>query len=408
MNVTFRNISVFITLFALGLPSAEAVDGTPVWYDSVVAAPVSLTTVSSPSLAFDHLGMPSLSWSRLSLAGGSNSVMRSERSGLGLWSHRLVASGQGTGIATSLSFDRSERPIVGWMNETSEVFADFNNGQSVNMAGASANATAGALSLSHDLAGNLRGLYAESTAGSLRGISFNGTTFASAPLATLSGVDEIMDAQLTTDHAGLRHVVARADLDGGGQGVIIASEPTFPTSWPSATLVTADQISGVATATNPVTGHVALAYTSHNDGSNTSKLVFAEFDGIALQTTEVLSSTTSEFFDISLAYDLTDGRPAIAFEESAGGNDRLSLAYLNGSSQWLTSLIDDSISFDSPSGSLKPSLAFDDYGTSYPAVAYVDADGALTVAFDPPATPEPATALLVIVATSCLRRRRRA
>jgi MYXO-CTERM domain-containing protein len=406
MENPLRLVGAFLVLISLPVPVVLAIDGSPVWFNSTVATPVSQTTISSPSLAFDHLGMPSLSWSQLSSVGGSNTVTRSERSGLGLWSHRLVASGQGVGVATSLSFDRSERPIVGWMNETMEVFADFNNGQTVNMAGGNADADVGALSLSHDLAGNLRGLYAGSAVGSMHSISFNGATFSSAPMTTLAGVNDLMDAQLTTDHAGRRHVVARADLAAGGEGVVIASEPSFPTNWPSATLTTADQVLGVAAATNPLTGHVALAYTTRDNGSNTSKLVFAEFNGIALETTEVLSSTTSAFQDISLAYDLTDGRPAIAFEESVGGNDRLSLAYLNGSSQWLTSLIDDSVSFDSFNSGLKPSLAFDDYGTSYPAVAYVDADGSLTVAFDPPATPEPATALLVMVAAASIRRRR--
>ena len=82
-------------------------------------------------------------------------------------------------------------------------------------------------------------------------------------------------------------------------------------------------------------------------------------------------------------------------------------AYLDGAQQWQTSLVDDSIAPDAPDGMPRaPSLAYDDYGTSWPAIAYADADGSLTVAFDPP-VPEPGVMGLAFVGLALIARRRR-
>ncbi len=400
---------IVLTLLLVGLfttSAALAIDGTPVWFPSTVATLSPDNDVASPSLAFNHLGMPSVSWAARSNVGGVSTVFRSERSGLGLWAHRTVVAGVGVGVSTSLSFDRAERPIVAWMTDAFDIHADFNNGDVVGFVSANANSQSAALSISHDLAGNLRGVFGGSTTGSLRSVDFNGSSFSSLSLATIPSVDQIVDAQLATDHAGLRHIVARAEMAGGLEGVMIASEPTFAGAWSTATLDAATSVGGVSLATNPVNGRVGIAYTTRSAG--VSRLKYAEFNGVTLETTELMQSSASVYEDLSLAYDLSDGRPAIAFEEDVfSGPEQLKLAYMNGLGTWEQSLIDDSIMIDSPTGTGRPSLAFDDYGTSYPAVAYVDADGSLVVAFDPPAVPEPASILPIVLAIAVGFRRKR-
>lgn len=404
---SFRQNSLFIFwLLLFAASSAHGIDGSLVWRPSVVAPAAPDAFVAAPSLAFDHFGVPSVAWAAVSSVGGNSTVYRSELLGLGLWAHRPVATGFGLGTATSLSFDRAERPFVAWMTSGNEVHADFNNGQVVGLVAADAGDPAHGLSISHDLAGNLRGVFCGEAVGSLKSVDFDDIGFSSLSLTTVSGVQDIVDVQLATDHVGLRHVIARAELPGGLEGVVIASEPSFPASWPVATLASADSVGGVSVATNPANGRVGIAYTTTSSG--TSQLVYAELNNFALETTVLLESSMSAYEDVSLAYDLSDGRPAVAFEESVfAGGESLSLAYVDSAQQWQTSLIDDSILLDAPGAMLKPSLAFDDYGTSYPAVAYIDDDGSLTVAFDPPAVPEPASFVPLLLAAAMIRKRGR-
>ncbi|MCG8407280.1 MAG: PEP-CTERM sorting domain-containing protein [Phycisphaerales bacterium] len=403
-------VAAGLPLFLIQHPSL-AVDGTPFWFESTVSEPGG--AISSPVLAFNHFGTPSVSWS--SSTAGIDTVYRSERLGLGLWAHREVASGPTAGMQTALSFDRAERPTVAWIDGNGHVKAEFDNsGVHVSVANG-ADTVNPVLSISHDLAGNLRGLFTGTAAGDLFDIGSVGGAFSSSSLTTLSGIDEVLDARLTTDHSGLRHVVARVQPESGsGQSVVIASEPSFDGPWPSLALTTADEVHGIGINTDPTDGNVALSYTTYDTATNTSKLFYAKFNGFALEATEVLSSTTAIFYDVDLAFDLSDGRPAIAFEREVVSPlaEELVFAYLDGASQWQTSLVDDSISISSSLGGLRrPSLAFDDFGTSWPAIAYIDADESLNVAFDPPVpVPEPGTAGLMaagLVILSGRSRRRR-
>jgi hypothetical protein len=213
----------------------------------------------------------------------------------------------------------------------------------------------------------------------------------------------LMDAAMVADGRGLRQIVARVELSAGSEAVMAASEAPGGGPWSSGSLFTANTVSGVDIAVDPGDGNVAVAYSTF-DGVNTSKLFFAKFNGFAMETTEVRSSTQHRFEDLSLAFDLADGLPAIAVEHKdiGLGQDQLALIYQDGAMIWQTSIIDSAISFDAPGGlQRRPSLAFDDFGTSFPAVAYVDNDEVLTVAFDPP-VPEPSTVMLILSAAALI------
>lgn len=387
--------------------SALGTGGTPSWSLSLVSGVDPGTYATSPTLAFDHYGTPSVSWSQVWSLSGMNSVRHSQLLGTGLWSHREVASGQGVGLMTSLSFDRAERPTIAWLDEDGSVSAEFNGGGAQQVAISGAGVVHPVLSLSHDLAGDLRGMYGEATPGGFSDIGYSGGVFSSGPLTTLSGLDAVLGAGLVTDHQGLRHIAARAELGGGGEAVVIASEPPGGGSWPAGQFVIADAIKGVDIAIDPTDGNIALAYTTLDAGTNTSSLYYAKFNGVLFDTTLVASSIFDVFEDASLAFDFSDGRPAIAYEQRLASAEHLMFAYLDGAQQWQTSLVDDSIAMDAPDGMPRaPSLAYDDYGTSWPAIAYADADGSLTVAFDPP-VPEPGALGLAFVGLAIIARRRR-
>lgn len=407
MSVRLMSRSVVFIAAMLALTSpAFAVNGTPSWFESRVGTVPGGYYASSPSMAFDHYGTPFVSWSRVFNGAGTNIVHRSQFTGLGLWTTSDVATGSEIGLVTSLAFDRAERPTIAWINNGGVVSASFNGGAPQSF-GTNATTTTPSLDISYDLAGNLRGAYARTTPGNFFDISYAGATFNTTDMTTLPGVATVIDAAMIADGRGLRQVAARANLSGGGQGVVLASEPSIPGPWATAPLVTADNIYGVDIAMDPTDGRAALAYTTFNSGTNTSKLFYAKFNGFQLQTTEILSNTNFIYEDLSLAFDLSDGRPAIAYERrnSSSGAQELHFSYLNASSMWQNSLVDAMISMDAPGGRpRRPSLAFDDYGTSWPAIAYIDSDGGLNVAFDPP-VPEPQALFMLSLATLVIRRR---
>jgi hypothetical protein len=386
---------------------AWAVDGNPVWTRSLIINNMPPnTTVSSPVLAFDHYGTPGVSWSLCSATGGNNTVWCSQLSGMGFWTHHQLATGQGIGAWTALTFDRAERPIIGWVNSDGTVKGQFNFGTTQQI-GTGANASRAALSMECDLAGDLRGMFAKvSPAGNFFAIGYSGGNFNSTNMVTINDGGTIIDAAMTTDQRdGLRHLIAREDLDGGGEAVVVASESTSG-DWGFVRLITATEVKGVDIAVDPTDGRVALAYTTFDTGPDRSTLWYAKFNGVTLVPQSVLEPTTDSLEDVSLAFDLSDGRPAIAFERfvSSTGHGNLQFAYLDAASQWQTSVVDDDVSLEA-SMPRRPSLAFDDYATSWPAIAYIDGGGYPRVAFDP-AVPEPASLGLLSAGLVLLPRRR--
>jgi len=379
-------------------PAAFATSGTPTWTFSLVGTADPNTYVSTPDLAFDHYGTPSVSWSLVSTNGGANSVRHSQRMGLGIWNNREIFSGTGAGVRTANAFDRAERPAVAWINDSGVVQGQFNYGSIQTIAALGANVLAPTLSLHYDLAGSLRGMYGTSSAGAFSSIGYSAPNFNTGALTTLPGVTTVYDAKMVVDNRGLRQLAARAGLSAGGQALSLASEPAGGGgTWPSTNFVTADAIDGVDVDVDPTDGGVAVAYTTFTSATNTSRLFYTKFIGGLVATTQILTTTTERYYDLSLDFDRSDGRPAIAYERKVNATSAQELwyAFLNASSVWQPGLVDATISSELANGMVRaPSLAFDDYGTSWPAIAYTDADGSLRVAFDPP-TPEPATVILL-------------
>jgi hypothetical protein len=393
-----RNVAALAAYLALSAP-VLAINGTPTWFQSEVGLPLVSSYVSTPTLAFDHYGSAAVSWSSVSQVGGTHSVRYSQFLGFGQWHTRELASSVGAGMRTSLSFDRSERPSVAWVNTNGSVQASFNLGAPQELTATGAHFNNPVVSLSHDLAGTLRGMYARETAGNLFEIGYTTGSFTNANMTTLSGVTSIVDAAMLADDRGLRQVAARVNLTAGDQGLVLASEPFGGGTWPAVTHIVADNVTGVDLAMDPTDGRMAVAYTTRDDTSGISKLYYSKFNGFSMQTTELASSAAFRYEDVSLAFDFSDGLPALAYERKniGSGAEELMFAYRdNVMWQLPAAAVDGTISMEAPGNKARgPSLAFDDFGTSWPAIAYADSDGSLNVAFDPP-VPEPGTLLMFL------------
>ncbi len=385
----------------------HAINGTPVWNFTPVAAPQSGMSITAPALAFDHYGVPAIAWTQTHSFDGTSILTRSRATGLGGWQHLTVDSGVNAAFAASMSFDRAERPTVAWVGGTT-VKTQFNDITLQTVAGNPGNSRY-AIQVYHDLTGTLKGVYTGAATGSLFALSGANGNHTSTSIGVIPNAATIKDVAMTTDYAGRRHLIARARMNSNLDAVVVATEPFSGSAWTMNTLTTVDIVGGVSIATDPTDGRIALAYTTY-DGT-TSKLFYAKSNGFSLATTEVQTSTSAVFEDIDLKFDLSDGRPAIAFERQVASPfaQQLWFAYMNPSSVWQSGVVDSTIQMNHPTGlNRKPSLAFDDFGTSWPAIAYVDSDGSLQVAVDPPgAAPEPATVAMLALGSMLIRRRRR-
>lgn len=396
----------------LASSAALAINGTPSWQLSLVApSPGVERHLTSPCLQFDHYGTAALTWTDASSTGlASNDLRHSELTELGLWSHRTLTSGSGIGAVTALSYDRSERPQVAWINSPGGGRGgsfNYQTPQSIS-SGPAASTSPPLLSLRHDLAGNLRGAYAGSTPGEIGGISWNGSTYNGSLLTTISDVSSLNQLSLTTDQQGRRHLIAAGRNGASTPAVFLASEPSNSSTWVSGTVATGDAVGGADIDSNPNTGRTAWAYSVRT--GSTWRLYYVESNNGILSTPLAVVTGSYAIGGLSLAFDLSDGQPAIAFADMDGS--RLLFAYRT-TGGWNTGVVANDFSTTLIAGDARvPSLAFNDFGTGWPAIAYVRNDGAMVVAFDPPATPEPASlafwGLATALTATCRRRDRRA
>ena len=145
-------------------------------------------------------------------------------------------------------------------------------------------------------------------------------------------------------------------------------------------------------ALNPLTGDPAIAYT--NTAQSELRYAWWDADTEAWQI-EFVDATPSGY--CSLAFDPADGRPAISYRGVSG---HLKFAWRD-DAVWHDQI---AVNF---ANARQSSLAFNDYGTGWPAIAYVDTLGTAWFVEDPPAVPEPATMALVLLGGTILLRRRR-
>jgi hypothetical protein len=127
-------------------------------------------------------------------------------------------------------------------------------------------------------------------------------------------------------------------------------------------------------AIDPDTGYPAIAY---HDSAN-QNLVYAEWDGDQWVATNVDTAGITGLWP-SLAFDPADGNPAIAYHSQTDGD--LMFAWHDGV-QWNTQVAVNG-TFEVPTG-FTPSLAFNDFGTGFPAIAYFGIDSNLYFVEDPP------------------------
>jgi hypothetical protein len=153
---------------------------------------------------------------------------------------------------------------------------------------------------------------------------------------------------------------------------------------------TVDSLVGVdsSIAIDPDTGFPAIAYWESNP---VGLLRYAAWDGDSWNTIVVDAGNLQS---PSLAFDPADGNPTIAYADYS--NFDLKFAWHDGSA-WQIQTVD-----AVGDVGLITSLAFNDYGTGFPSIAYLDrgfgGNGHLYFIDDPPATvPEPLTMMLLSV-----------
>ncbi len=162
---------------------------------------------------------------------------------------------------------------------------------------------------------------------------------------------------------------------------------------------TPDAVTG-SIAIDPTDGLPAVAWT-HVISANNSQLWYGKWNQLQSQwdLTLVTNNPTSEMGSESLAFDPGDGRPAISYGDKTGN---VNFAWFNGTS-WMTQVVTNTSTAFAP----RTSLAFNEYGHGFPAIAYITNSGAgtgqLRFVVDPPiAVPEPSTFVLIPLAIVAL------
>jgi hypothetical protein len=158
-------------------------------------------------------------------------------------------------------------------------------------------------------------------------------------------------------------------------------------------------------AIDPTDGMPGVTWTNLTIGPD---LRYAKWNQLENQwdSTIVVSTSSTQYGNTSLAYDPSDGRPAISYSDSSGN---VKFAWFNGSA-WTTQTVLSTGTAFAP----RTSLAFNQYGHGFPAIAYITNTGSgtgdLKFVVDPTnGVPEPAAVVLFgvgVVLLSASRRQR--
>jgi hypothetical protein len=342
---------------------------------------------SHRSLAFDHHGNPGVAYYN---AAGTSLCFARRVPGIG-WVGTTVDDAAAVGNKPCLAFDRYERPAISYYDDTADdlKYAHFNGTGWDVMTVESAGTVGWSNSLAFDLYGRPAIAYRAGT--TLKYIADTDGDFRlddEVGVLVVGAFNEGVNASLAFDPLN-RPFIAHHD-QGNMNLRLSAYDPTV--GWRTTTVDDAE-FTGYcpSLAIDPDTGFPAIAY--RGDGSY---ITFAWWDGTAWQLEQ--ASPGSGYY-ASLVFDPADGNPVISYTKNG-----LNLSYYDGT-KWQAQTVDGMVNAGGSS-----SIAFNDYGTGFPAIAYfVDHPGAtddLYFVEDPPAVPEPAAVMLLLAGAVLLRRRR--
>jgi len=374
-----------------------AITTTPSWKPVEVAynlPDASATYGADRMLAYDHHGNPGIAH-----IDTINLSLDYARRVPGVGWHNVEVDPNG-GNFPSLAFDRYERPAISYSQSSSSGlgFAHFDG---TNWQVETADATDGSwTSLAFDILGHAAIAYTSDFPFSMKYVRDTDGDFSfidETPVTVASVDNEGAFSSLAFDplnrpmiaHMAVDTNELRFSVEEPGIGWITTTvdthtpSPTYGAFIPSL-------------AIDPDTNYPAIAY-----GGGSTGLRYAAWNGVNWDLTTVDSSGTDVGTFSSLAFDPADGHPAISYN-SEQTPDELRFAWHDGSI-WQTQTV------DSGGDIFQSSLAFNDFGNGFASIAYVGGSSFdLNFIEDPPAVPEPASALLMIfgLASTCLCRSR--
>jgi hypothetical protein len=388
-------------LFLLFTVPAWAITLTPSWKPREFVA-----TTGDPNamlgadrtLAYDHHGNPGIAY--------SNGPLQYARRVPGVgWASATVDSTFAT--TPSLAYDRYERPAISYfdLDAFGDTWPDLGyarfNGtmwilETVDTYSPFPSAVGQYTSIAFDLLGRPAIAYYDNSATSLKFVHDTDGDLSlmdETPVTVVNAFTEGQLSSLVFDSLN-RPMVAHFD-DTNDDLRFSVQEPGV--GWVTTTLDSTGNTGRYPSiAIDPSNGFPAIAYFTNNE------LRYTAWDGDSWnQTTvevtgSVLGPGPSNFQSSpSLAFDPSDNNPAIAYGNNTEGRN-LKLAWRVGST-WFTQTVD-------AVGDVgrHPSLAFNDFGTGFASISYLDWDedlfeSRLYFIDDPPAVvPEPSSAMLLM------------
>jgi hypothetical protein len=370
---------------------------------------------ASRILAYDHYGRPGVA-----ISGPSFGLLYARRVpgygwGIGL---PVITGGWPVGslpLSPSVAFDRHELPVVGCGSGGNGTYIARLDADNVWHEQEVASEPSSYCSVAVDLYGRMAMAWYDETFSQMKFAydrNDNGVFDTTELEAVRSGGQTCRYVSLAFDPAN-RPMVALQNTTGGAEDLMFAVRDAG-TRWLEMTVDSAGSQGWMPSlAINPMTGFPAIAYA----GDGGANLRYAEWNGEDWLVSVLPNPRENGITGVSLAFDPEDGNPAIAYHEDeplAGGRyldwDATLLAFTwRHEDTWENQVV----AWQGNTG-LHPSLAFNDYGTGWAGIAYLDAEWKVWYIEDPPAVPEPATLALLAGGAAALavgrgrRNRRRA